>query len=117
MDTLNAEAGEEVFGFCFDVGHAVLTGANLYQYLVTMGKRITVLHIQDNNGMSDGHMLPFTQEHDWTAIMAALKQQKFCGPMNLEIISFMERMPEALIPDALAFSAKVGRYLMARLEE
>ena len=37
--------------------------------------------------------------------------------MNLEIISFMERMPEALIPDALAFSAKVGRYLLAQLGE
>ena len=36
LDTLNAEAGEEVFGFCFDVGHAVLTGANLYQYLTTI---------------------------------------------------------------------------------
>ena len=61
LDTLNAEAGEEVFGFCFDVGHAVLTGANLYQYLTTMGKRVTVLHIQENDGASDGHMLPFTQ--------------------------------------------------------
>ena len=26
MDTLNAEAGEELFGFCFDVGHANITG-------------------------------------------------------------------------------------------
>ena len=106
------------FTACVDVGHAAVNGYEPEDFLLAMEPELLgAVHIQDTDFLDDRHMLPFTQEHDWTAIMAALKQQKFCGPMNLEIISFMDRMPEALIPDALAFSAKVGRYLLAQLGE
>ena len=124
LDTLNAEAGEEVFGFCFDVGHAVLTGANLYQYLTTMGKRVTVLHIQDNDGASDGHMLPFTQLErrgqrlriDWEMFIRGLREIGYEGPINFEGARGIRVLPEQLRKDGLRYLSAVGRYFKARVE-
>lgn len=105
------------FTACVDVGHAALNGYEPEDFLLAMEPELLgAVHIQDTDFQDDRHMLPFTQEHDWTAIMAALKQQNFAGAMNLEIISYMERVPEPLLPDALTFAAKVGRYLMAQME-
>lgn len=59
IDTLNDEAGEKVFGFCLDVGHAHVTTQNLYQYITTLGDRLKALHIHDNDGTSDSHMIPY----------------------------------------------------------
>ena len=124
LDTLNAEAGEEVFGFCFDVGHAVLTGANLYQYLTTMGKRVTVLHIQDNDGASDGHMLPFTQLErrgqrlriDWEMFIRGLREIGYEGPINFEGARGIRILPEQLRKDGLRYLSAVDRYFKARVE-
>ena len=124
LDTLNAEAGEEAFGFCFDVGHAVLTGANLYQYLTTMGKRVTVLHIQDNDGASDGHMLPFTQLErrgqrlriDWEMFIRGLREIGYEGPINFEGARGIRVLPEQLRKDGLRYLSAVGRYFKERVE-
>jgi sugar phosphate isomerase/epimerase len=125
LDTLNAEAGEEAFGFCFDVGHAVLTGANLYQYLVTLGKRLTVLHIQDNDGASDGHMLPFTQLErrgwrlriDWEKFILGLREIGYEGPINFEGARGIRVLPEQLRKDGLIYLSAVGRYFRDRVAE
>ncbi len=125
LDTLNAEAGEDCFGFCFDVGHAVLTGANLYQYLTKLGKRLTVLHIQDNNGASDGHMLPFTQLErrgqrlriDWEMFIRGLREIGYEGPINFEGARGVRVLPEELRKDGLIYLSAVGRYFRNRVAE
>lgn len=125
LDTLNAEAGEEAFGFCFDVGHAVATGANLYQYLTKLGKRLTVLHIQDNSGASDSHMLPFTQldrrgqrlRIDWEMFIRGLREIGYEGPINFEGARGIRVLPEPLREAGLRYLCAVGRYFRARVEE
>lgn len=125
IDTLNVEAGEEVFGFCLDVGHAVLTGANLYQYIVALGKRLTVLHIHDNDGNCDSHMIPFTQldrrgkrlRIDWEKCIRGLKEIKYEGPISFETFRGVEILPQELRKDAFKFISAIGRYLRQRLEE
>lgn len=52
IDELNGIAGEEIFGFCFDVGHANILGKNLYQSVLALGGRLKILHIHDNDGVS-----------------------------------------------------------------
>lgn len=124
IDTLNAEAGEELFGFCLDVGHAVLTGANLYQYITTLGKRLTVLHIQDNDGNSDGHMIPLTQLErrgkrlriDWEKFIRGLKEIGYEGPLCFETARGIDVLPPELRKDGLQFISAIGRYFRARIE-
>ena len=124
IDTLNAEAGKDVFGFCFDVGHAVLTGADLYQYIVTLGKRLTILHIHDNGGSSDAHMIPFTQldrrgkrlQIDWEMFIKGLKESGYEGPISFETFRGLGFVPPELQKDGLKFISAIGRYLIHRLQ-
>lgn len=106
------------FTACVDVGHGAVNGFEPEDFLLAMEPELLgAVHIQDTDFLDDRHMLPFTQDHDWKAIMAALKQKNFRGDMNLEIFCYVERLPEPLLADGLAFAAKIGRYLMSLLGE
>jgi sugar phosphate isomerase/epimerase len=121
LDLLNAEAGEAVFGFCFDVGHANITGRNLGQDVRTLGHRLTVLHIHDNNGARDLHMVPFSQRSadggttDWEGFITALQEIGYTGPLNFETFAAVDQVPEALQPALLRYIGEIGRYFASRL--
>lgn len=125
VDTLNAEAGENLFGFCLDVGHAAVTGANLYQYITTLGNRLTVLHIQDNDGNSDAHMIPLTQMDrkgrrlriDWEKFIRGLKEIGYDGPLCFETSRGIDVLPPELRKDGLQFISAIGRYFRKRILE
>lgn len=125
IDTLNAEAGEDIFGFCLDVGHACVTGGNLYQYITTLGKRLTVLHIHDNDGVSDSHMIPYTQMDrrgarlriDWEKFIRGLKEIGYEGPLAFEVFRAIDVLPENLKQSGLRFVSDIGRYFRERIEE
>jgi len=125
IDTLNAEAGAEQYGLCFDVGHAHAAGKNLYHYVTTLGTRIKVLHLHENNSMTDAHMMPFTQpdaivgQHQslpWESFLKALKEIEYSGPLSFETFRAIDFMPPALRSDALKFIGCIGSYFRTCLE-
>lgn len=123
LDTLNAEAGEECFGFCFDVGHANLVGRNMRKYLNTLGKRLTILHIHDNNGRTDSHMMPMTQTYkwgtkfylDWDGFIDGLRDIGYTGVLNFETFRVLQMFPKSVKPEALSLIAALGREFRARI--
>jgi len=125
IDTLNREAGEDVFGFCLDIGHAVATGANLYQYIVALGKRLTVLHIHDNDGNCDSHMIPYTQMDrrgkrlriDWEKMIRGLKEIGYEGPLCFESAHGVEVLPEEARTEGFRLVSAIGRYFRKRILE
>ena len=118
IDTLNDEAGEEVFGACFDVGHAHVTADNLYQYITRLGKRLKTLHIHDNEGCSDSHMIPYTQVDrtgrrlsiNWEHFIRGLKEIGYEGALSFETFRAVGVLPRELRSDGLKFIAAIGRY-------
>lgn len=119
IDTLNAETEEDIFGFCLDVGHANMMGKNLYQYITTLGKRITVLHIHDNDGINDGHMMPYTQTSlpvDWEGFLRGLKEIEYDGPLAFETFLVTRQMPDEVEPEVLKLISAIGKYFRKRLE-
>ena len=60
IDEMNDKYGAEVMGFCFDTGHANLVGIKFQEFIQTLGSRLKVLHVHDNDGMADLHQVPFT---------------------------------------------------------
>ena len=45
---------------------------------------VTVLHIQDNDGASDGHMLPFTQLNKFKGLLSdSCRRQAFCVTVDI----------------------------------
>ncbi len=123
IDELNEIAGEELFGFCFDVGHANVLGKNMYRSIMTLGKRLKILHIHDNDGVSDLHNMPFTfmrgangLSTDWNGFLKGLKDIGYKGVLNFEIARCMEGFPLELHPSVLRLIADIGKYFAGQIE-
>ena len=76
-------------GVCWDFGHANLTGLCQSSELHTVGERLTMLHIHDNDGLRDHHLNPFAGQIDWDDAAEGLRAIGF-GSMawrclNMEI--------------------------------
>ncbi len=118
IDTLNAEAEQEVFGFCLDFGHAMLAGRDLCRFIKTLGSRLKVLHIHENNGFGDSHVIPYTQRDrtgyenmvEWEEIMQALKEIGYKGPLSFETFFSLMKMPREVWGEALMLNSAIGRY-------
>ncbi len=82
------------FGVCWDFGHANISINKQSEALSYIGKRLKVLHVNDNNGVDDIHIPPFTGNTDWKDAMHGLALAEFDGLFNYELKT-------ALIPRAL----------------
>ena len=71
------------FGWCFDVGHAYCQG-----YAPSVLTRCCVaprsVHIQDNDGTGDGHLIPGDGTIDWNDFIRSLKAVGYLGDCVLE---------------------------------
>ena len=124
VDTLNEAAGEEVFGFCFDVGHANLLHKNLSHYIETLGHRLTCLHIHDNDGQNDLHMAPYTQTRyyktctcalDWELFIQGLRRINYRGSMCFETFRVTNLTPKPLWDSVLTHIINIGKYFRDRI--
>ncbi len=118
IDRINEKYGAEVLGFCFDTGHANLVGIDFEKFILTLGKRLKVLHIHDNDGIADLHQVPFTftrtrennPSTDWEGFVRALRAIDYDGVLNFETAPVLRSFPEGLRPQALRMLAEIGQY-------
>lgn len=99
---------------CVDVGHAALTGNEPEKFIegVTPGV-IKALHVQDNDYLDDRHIIPYTGDLNWEAIMCSLKKVGYDGDLTFEIIKYLRKFPDELLPDALKFAVSIGKHLVS----
>lgn len=124
IDALNAEAGEEIFGFCYDVGHANLTSNDVLEDLRTLGHRLFALHIHENDAMKDLHLVPFatrTTKKDWTTdwegFFQGLREIGYKGAVNFEVPGAFLGLPEELLQPLLTFASASCAYFRKRIQE
>lgn len=123
IDRINDWYGAEVLGFCFDTGHANLVGLDMEQFITTLGHRLKVLHIHDNDGIGDLHQIPFTftktrenqPSTDWDGFIKGLKAIDFKGVLSFETAPVLTAFPEAMKEDTLGFIAKIGKYFQGMI--
>ncbi len=116
VDDLNEIAGEEYFGFNFDSGHCFLIRQNLYRSMMILGKRIKALHLQDNNGHIDDHILPYTGQTPWETVIQALIDIGYDGDLNYETAKGIDNFPIELEDIVLQLQTRIGRYMRDRIE-
>ena len=75
------------------------------------------MHIHDNTGKWDDHMLPGTGVLDWDALLDAMVEYGYDGCFTLELPHLGEHFPEENLPAAYALAASIGRKLIRRLEQ
>ena len=124
IDILNEEAGGDYFGFCLDVGHANLTSRNIKEYVKELGARLTILHIHDNNGADDMHMIPYsylttpsTHVCDWEGFVEGLKEINYPGVLAFETFRIFSAYPKAVHTEVLKLISGIGHYWAEKIDE
>jgi len=79
--------GSPRLGMCYDSGHgnADKSGGTGIGMLTRFGHKLMALHLHDNNGINDQHLLPFDGTVDWSAIMRRINDTVYTGPTTLEM--------------------------------
>lgn len=125
IDVLNEKAGEECFGFCFDLGHATLLGKNIRESIKTLGQRTKILHLHDNDGIQDSHAIPYSYarnwgQHcvtDWNGLFDGLADIGYQGDLNFEVGSGLTLIPRELKSAALRYLCATGEYFAKMIRE
>ena len=119
---LNGDAGFDCFAFCFDMGHANLLGKNVYNFVTTLGSRIQILHLHDNDGITDLHNVPFVYARswgptmaDWDGLLRALGDIKYSGVLSFETCEAMYTVPPELRGAMRRFICEIGKYMAGKL--
>lgn len=74
------------FGICLDTGHLNLCDADQRRFILKAGHRLHALHIADNEGQRDQHLMPFgIGKVNFGEVISALREVDYCGLFNLEI--------------------------------
>ncbi len=95
------ELGDPQLKICLDTGHCTFfqySPANAVR--AVGGDLLEALHIHDNNGTADEHLLPFDGITDWEAFALALKEVGYGGVLSRELRSYPS-LPGPLFDDFL----------------
>ena len=71
-------------GLCFDSGHYHAHFNDELDFSKFKG-RIFCVHLHDNDGTSDQHLLPFDGTLDWDKVIKDLKDNNYNGPITMEL--------------------------------
>lgn len=106
------EIGDPLLAMCLDTGHANVCKAwqSPAGALRAHSDIVKVLHVHDNGGRRDEHLLPFCGTIDWADFSAALAEVKFAGALSLECAP-SARLPAPLLEKAYAFYFQAAKSL------
>jgi len=79
------EIKSERLGICFDTGHANVNGEDLTQVVNDLRGVPMHIHIDDNHGDSDAHMIPGDGRIDFATLARALKENDYRGFVSAEL--------------------------------
>lgn len=109
VDTL---ADDKVFGICWDTGHANLNKVDQAAAVLKMGKRLKALHVNDNKGQGDEHILPYHGTIAWEPFMKTLGKIGYEGDFTYEIHNFTKGFDADFHQEAVTFSAKLAKHML-----
>lgn len=82
IDGLN---DRDAFCACLDTGHMLIHRISPADAVRTLGDRLEVLHVHENNGHTDQHLPIGFGITDWEDFMKALKEVNYKGVFSLEL--------------------------------
>lgn len=100
---------------CMDTGHTNKStrfagNPPVGEVIRALGSAIEVLHLHDNNTLTDQHKPPMTGSIDWTDVMKALEEIGYRGYYNMEIS--LGCFGREIAVDTAAFSVKIMKNLL-----
>lgn len=107
-------------GVCWDFEHAEIMQQDQKACLTYIGDALFATHVSDTYSKTDNtlmHVLPMTGNIRWEEIMKALAEIHYQGDFCYEVHNFLNRLPEAVIPEAISLAYAIGKYLMGIYEK
>ena len=114
----------DLVGICWDTGHGNVTGnghnykrnanpefvayGNQYENITKLGKRLRALHIDDNNGLDDDHIVPGGGTIAWDDVIRALDDIGYAYSFTFEAHHTVMRFPNECKDAAARFLHDVG---------
>ena len=77
-------AGIERLHICWDIGHANVQGRNQYDDITAMGAELRALHVQDNYGDADSHVMPLVGTTNFDQVLRGLTDAGYKGDFTFE---------------------------------
>ncbi len=107
--------------FCFDCGHHNYLCPEL-DLLKMFGERLVAVHLHDNFGDYDWHMLPFDGKVDYEMVAAGLVSVGYNGPISLEVHQdvhekYKDYTPEQFVGEAYRRAVKIEKMIKERGRE
>jgi sugar phosphate isomerase/epimerase len=114
-DTLFGRYSADYMGLCFDTGHAaMICKENCLEYAEHYKDRLFMIHIHDNQGIHDEHLLPFEGCFNWEGFAPVLAHSSYNFPILMECSLRGESDESAWLEKAFAvgsrFSSMVQKY-------
>lgn len=117
VDWLNAEAGEQRFGFCVDVGTCNICGQNMHEFVRCLGERVKAVILRDNDGQKETSLLPFTctagggqPRTDWMGLIRGLREIHFDGQLILNFSDTAASFSPILRPSLMGLAKAAAEY-------
>lgn len=76
--------GYDNVGICFDAGHCHAHFKDKFDFEKFKNK-IFAVHLHDNFGEADEHLIPFDGTADWSWVCSGLNSAEYSGPVTLEL--------------------------------
>ncbi|NMA08625.1 MAG: sugar phosphate isomerase/epimerase [Clostridiales bacterium] len=112
--TVIGEFNSPNLGVTLDTGHLNLTGERQYDFIRACGKHLGALHLADNEGMTDQHLMPFGRGNvDFTAVVRGIREIGYDGLFNYEIPGETQRCPVEVKKMKLRYLKQASEYLLA----
>ena len=94
ISALVDEVASPFFGWCFDVGHAHCSGFGPGILRECSAVPLSV-HLHDNDGTDDGHLIPGDGTVDWETVTGVLRDIGYAGDCVLEAHHQCKEAPDA----------------------
>jgi hypothetical protein len=104
-------------GICWDFGHANEMKLNQEQALRAVGHRLKNLHINDNNGTRDEHLLPFMGTVKWKELIPVLAEIGYQGDLTFETGAVTRKAARAIQDAYITATYACGEYLLSLYRE
>ena len=82
---MTREIDSKRLGICLDTGHANVNGEDLAQVVCDLKGVPLHIHIDDNNGDSDAHLIPRDGSIDYQPFVRALQEINYQGFVSAEL--------------------------------
>jgi sugar phosphate isomerase/epimerase len=85
FDRLFSRYEGNYMGICFDTGHGNVTSRDCLHFARNYTERLFIVHIHDNQGASDEHLIPFQGTFNWEGFAEILANSPYQTPYLLEL--------------------------------